>query len=446
MSDFRFPLDRRSLLAAAADVPLAALAVTRSPKRDLSTRLPPINLKVDCGAIGDGVADDTAALARAQSRIARTGQRLVIPAGDYKYSASPNWAIDYLDVVAEGRVNFYYIGTGDALIFDAGVGAQVCCGVRFAFGNPIHIYAPATAHNGIYVRSVHHSILCANVHGCGPSPYAALYVAFAVCTEFQVTVSGNEDGGWYLGAVPAIGYFLSERRPGETTSYCAFPNAVVEAVGIGIYCHATLGNVFVGGTSEGCKQFGVYCDAKAVIDKFIGMDFEVNKTADIYCQGLGIEFISCDTYDAIRLGGNARRCQIVRGNHEHILVNKGAQGCSVENVVYNRRATGGKFVDNGADTTVSNVRNGVAPYPRWGVGTAAFTATVSNATTATLPIKIPDARFSDKAKVTMSASQQGCIVGGYVDRAGSVLATVSNLTGADRTFDVMLTAELERGG
>lgn len=107
------------------------------------------------------------------------------------------------------------------------------------------VEAPATAQDGVFVRGVHHSDLGFNVRGAGAA-YAGIEVKFAVCTTFdRPTVSVNE-GGWYLGAAPAIGLSLLQRNPGETVSYCSFNNPIIEGPAIGIQMTGTLGNSFFG--------------------------------------------------------------------------------------------------------------------------------------------------------------------------------------------------------
>lgn len=399
-------------------------------------------------------ADLATYLASAVTAAAAKQTALKIPAGKYSYSVSPNFAIDYLHIVTHGRVDFYYTGTGDALTFDAGSGAQICSGVRFAVGNPVHIYAPNTAHNGIYVRSVHHSSIWANVHGCGPSPYAALYVAFAVCTEFHVVVSGNEDGGWYGnvggvgGATPGIGYYLTRRGSSpvsETVSFCDF-HSIVEGPAIGIQCNFTLGNNFWG-TSEGCTNYGVLCDSTSNYDKFWGMDFELNTTADIYCSGIGVEFHSCLGDGVANLGSTAKLCEIIGGDYKTILVDTGSIGCTVENAVYNREALGGTFTDAGTDTTVKNVRDGVSPFAQWGTGSATYDpASLADGAGATTTVTVTGAKLGDYASATFSLDLQGITLTAWVSAANTVSVRFQNESGG--TLDLAsgtLRARIKRG-
>jgi hypothetical protein len=387
----------------------------------------------DFGAVGDGVTDDTAAIKAARDYAASSGAAIVFPQGDYKYSVSPNWGVSNLQVIAQGRVRLYYTGTGNALIFDAGTTAgDLVYNVNFGNDNKFHVFATSSALNGVYVRSVHHSYIGVDVHGCGTSS-AGLLVEFAVCTTFNVVVSGNE-GGWYLSAKPYNGYLLDKRLAGETTSYCQFPNPIVEGVTIGINLKNTLGNNFIGGTSEGCSAYGVYADTNALNDKFFGTDFEVNTIADIYCMGDMTEFYGVDTYTIVSFGTTAKRTRLIGGSHESILVDTGATGCSVRDVIYNRRVTGGTFSDFGTGTEISNVRNGVTPYTQFLTGSVTISsASVAYPGTAVETITVSGAKFGDKFTVAGSVSLASFDVTAQVISANTVAVHLTNITGASAT-------------
>lgn len=382
----------------------------------------------DFGAVGDGVADDTAAIQAARDFIAVSKARLEFPAGTYKYSVSPNWAIPDAEVIALGKVVLQYTGVGNALIFDAGpLAGDLVYNMQFGVGNRFHLNAPGTAQNAIYVRSVHHSKIGVNVHGAGAAA-AALRVEFAVVTEFDIVASANE-GGWYLGAKPAIGCYLTERLAGETCSYCYFPNPVIEGVDIGVHLVKTLGNLFVGGTSEGCTSYGVLAEVGALNDRFIGTDFEVNTAADIFCQGLGVEFINCDSYSLAAFGVNARRCKFVGGNYQTVLIDGGALACSALDLVYNRFTSTGTFTDAGTLTELSNVRNASGALLL--TATLAFDpVSIPAAGAITQGVTVAGAVLGDFALCAFSISTAGAVFTAAVVAANSVSVTIQNVSGA----------------
>jgi hypothetical protein len=325
------------------------------------------------GRAGD--LDVTAALQAARDYIAETRKKLIFPAGLYCYSKSPNWAIHHAEIEFEGEVTLRYTGAGNAVIVDAGAAdavthiAGLCYGVKFGWGTRPTVEAPATAGNGFYVRSAHHCKIGGRVRGCGNAS-SGLRVEFAVCSEFDVVVSGNQDA-WYQNAKPLYGYFLSERNAGETTSYCTFVNPVVEGLSIGVYLHATLGNCFFGGTSEACAQYGVYAHTTAAQDKFYGTDFEVNGIADIYDMGTGLVLADCDTYTKLTLGGQSRSATVRGGRHSKIVADVGCARATFRDLTFNRFSDGGTFDDSGADTCISNVSNSGAGWMKGKLDTQA---------------------------------------------------------------------------
>lgn len=423
---------RRNVLAVlAAGIPAVAGSAQSGPapiQRGAAEESRAMVSLRDFGASGNGVADETAALFKARDHCAATGRGLIIPQGDYKYRRSPNWAVTDLVVIAQGRVRFFHVGAGDGFVFDAGAKASnICNNVRFCADNRIHLYGSATTRNGVWGRSVHHSHVGVNVHGCGAA-HAGLHTQFSVCSVWDVVVSANE-GGWHQGNKPGTGYKLDRRLSIETTSYCYFANSIIEGVDIGIHLVSSLGNVFVGGTSEGCSRYGVLVDEGAMWDRFIGMDFEVNGVADIYCSGLGTEFISCDTYDKVFITSAARRCIINGGGHERITIGRGALGCTVTNSVYNRRATGADFSDDGTATEIFNLRNGAPPHTQYLTGSATLGAwSVEPGGTFTVIVAVEGARPGDFFEHSCDAPIGALQSHGHCDTAGRVRIVFRNNT------------------
>ncbi len=400
----------------------------------------------DFGAVGDGVTDDTAAIQAARNYLAAQTDppKLIFPAGIYKYSVSPNWAISNIEVEAQGEVRLLYTGTGNAVIFDAGATAgDLCYNVNFGSPNRFHVDAPTTAANGVYVRSVHHSKLGFNVHGAGSSS-AGLRVEFAVVTQFDVVVSANE-GGWYSAVKPAVGYYLTERLAGETCSYCYFPNPIVEGPTIGIYLNKTLGNVFVGGTSEGCSDYGVYAAPTAQWDRFYGTDFEVNGIADVYCLGAGLEFNNCDSYTLTNFGSGANRCRLIGGEYVSIIFDTGSISCSAANLVYNRFSGAGTITDGGSASEWFNVRNR-AGRMYLTTATGYTPGTIAANSTGVATVSLPGAKVGDFALASFSLSVSGFILNANVTAADTVLVNFSNISGAPQTLAAgILRVRLLRG-
>ena len=239
----------------------------------------------DFGAVGDGTTDDTTALTNARNYIAAqtTPVALIFPAGIYKYSVSPNWAIYDATIQAEGMVRLRYTGTNNAVIIDAG--ATIASKLNINFVGNFIVEATSAAKNGYFVRGIQHSKIQGRVDGCGAT-YSALRVEFCILTEFAVKTSINETGAWYTGAQPAIGIYVTRRDPGELTTACTFINPIVEGVsGDGIVLDYASNNIFIGGASEGNTGSGLSTTANSVANLIEGTDFESNGGSSCYDGG-----------------------------------------------------------------------------------------------------------------------------------------------------------------
>jgi hypothetical protein len=393
-----------------------------------------LNVK-QAGAIAGVFDAPTQTINNAAFQVARdwvaanaTRNQLDYTSGIYAYSVSPNWAIQNAVVAMKGEVRFRYFGTGNAIVMDAGpLAGNLCYNLNWGYGNRPIIECPSTAGHAMYARSVHHSKVGAVVHGAG-STSAGLKTEFAVTTEFDVAVTVNEEG-WYLGSKPAFGYQLDKRLVNETTSYCTFPNPVVEGPDIGCHLVSTLGNIFNGGTFEACSSYGVFAPVGASGDRFIGTDFEANTTADVYALGTGIELISCDTDNQVNFGSTATFCSLRGGRNKSILVDTGSNGCTVADTFYNRSNNGGTMVDGGTASTIRNVRD-AATNIVYLTGRKTFdwpnlvTAAASQTT-----VSVPGAKLGDKAVASMSIPIGNLAMTAVVSAADTVTVTLINLSG-----------------
>lgn len=315
----------------------------------------------DFGAIGDGIADDGAAILAARNYIALSKQTLVFPSGIYKYGIEINWNIPYLRIEIDGEVRFRYTGSGNAFII-ADTALVGLYGL-YVGPRPIIIEAPATAQNGVYIEGVHHSELCFNVRGAGAT-YAGMRINFAVCSSFpNFTVSNNENGGtqgWYLGAKPKYALYLDERNPGETASYCLFENPVLEGTTKGAYLDHAMGNIFIGGTMEGCTEQGAYLTANAFANKWYGTDFEANTVHDIICFGRENQFTDVDTLYLFTFDGTAHDNRVLGGNHSQISLTAATYSNQVGSLVVNRtEGLGGTVTDSGSSNRLYNIRDAI---------------------------------------------------------------------------------------
>lgn len=292
------------------------------------------------------INDDAFQRARDWIAAGATQNHLVFQEGIYGYSVSPNWGIQDAVITAQGEVRLRYFGTGNAVILDTGPTLNT-----FTYNVTMKrfiVECPGTALNGVFIRSIHSSDLGFNVKGAGPTSNGIL-VSFAVCTRFDnCKVSAHEDGAWYLGAQPLNGIRLLERNVGEQVSYCTFINTVLEDMntvgGAGLLLEGTLGNVFIGGTSEE-NYYGILTGTGSIQNRIYGMDMELNSQDDIYDQGQGNEFHGVDCQTHITVAGEALFPKFFGGNYKEILVGAGARYPLFHGVNYNRSAGGG-FTNN----------------------------------------------------------------------------------------------------
>ena len=388
------------------------------------------------GAKGDGTTDDTAALAAANAYLSANSPhvKLVFPAGIYLYSTSPNWAIPNAQIEASGEVRLRYTGTGSAVILDAGSGSQTCFNVTM--GRFI-VECPSTAGDAVFVRSVHHSRLSFDVRGAGAAA-SGLHVQFAVCTSFPDFTCSVNEGGWYAGAIPLNGINLDIRNSGETTSYCLFTNPIIEGPSTGIRLTSTLGNIFIGGTSEGCVTQGLYAAAGAHQDRFIGMDFESNGPSgarvDAFIQGTGIEMVNCDTLSRVEFGTTSNTCSLVGGRHSNVAFDAGSKGNSAVNIKYNRFGDGSTYVDGGTLNQSVGVQDGSTSFG-YLTGSLSYTpGTIAAAASIAAVMTVAGATPSMPIVCSFSSDLKGLTLTAYCKTAGSVTVVFANVTGASQTI------------
>jgi hypothetical protein len=362
-----------------------------------NTSLPLIVSVLNFGAKGDGVTDDTAAITAAVAAIQISGATLVFPSGTYLYSTSPNFAAAGASYLALGTVILQHTGSGNAVLFDGGAVSNLTVNCRFE--GDFRINGNANSTNGLYIRSVHHSFFQFRTMNCATTG-AGMRVDFSVCnTYFMPRVSSNE--GVAFTSKPLYGMLLSQRGAGEGVDYCTFIGTIMEGVPTGIKCDVADGNVFLGGTAEGCSVRGIEETSNCHGNHFINMDLEQNTTDDANCAGVGTTFDGTDSNKLISLTGSS---QVIRGGRHQSITTNGTANI-FEDLRYNRN-TGGTFTDSSlsftakrsvfnsagtidADQAIGTFTNDSAPagiVGEYSTATVASTAAIAltTATTATV--------------------------------------------------------------
>jgi hypothetical protein len=315
----------------------------------------------DFGAVGDDITDDTAAIQAARDYAATRSYagnttQIIWPAGRYKYTASPNWAITGLQMDFQGEVWLINEGSGVSFLFDGGATGTGVYGIQIT-GFP-RIYGDAGTQHGIYLRSIYRSTFDVNVRGAGTA-YSGFYGEWLVSNTINFIMNFNE-GGLY--SVPAYGVTLTARTSdGLQSGWNNFWNPECSGLPVGFYVDGAFGTKVFGGAIQSNTK-GVVVTTNAESTVFYGTDFEVNATNDIEDAGNNSQYVNCDFLKGPRFVSGSRGGKIIGGVMNNIWVDSGAvntllSGCSYDWAL----ASGvGVITDNGTRTRYRDVRNDVS--------------------------------------------------------------------------------------
>ena len=309
----------------------------------------PIYVTDFSGVDPTGGSDSTAGIAAAWAQASSQPRpcKLVFPPGIYEYTASPNFNTSFAEIAFEGQVILNYVGSGNAVVMDAGASGNGIYGLKFGWGNAPIVQAPASAQNGIYFRALLQGCkIGAQVNGAG-TQYAGMRGEFGVGVLFDFTCSNNvqQNQTWF--SKPANGLYLTGRNAGELTSYCKFINPLIEgAASSCAYLDWAQGNVFDGGSLEGSGSVGLFLTANAIKNKAIACDFEANADHDIYCLGSFNEFRGINSDKKTTFDGGAKFNKLIGGTFQDVLCTHATFGNLMDGgMVYNQYATSGLITD-----------------------------------------------------------------------------------------------------
>lgn len=271
--------------------------------------------------------------------------KLVFPAGRYTASVWPNWAMDHVQIVAQGAVYLRNTGTGHTVIVDGGAVSGGVFGFTMGQGNRFRVEGGAASKDGVYGRSIlQGSYLGFQVNGAGTT-YSGMNIEFAVCAVLDIVCSNNVQGfSWY--SRPANGLKLNRRGAGELCSYCWIPNPILEGLSsAGALFDWAQGNVVMGGTMEGCASVGLVMTANAIKNRICYTDFEVNTDHDIYCLGRGNDIVGVTSDNRVTLDGAAVNNKLLSGSYSKIFVTLGTLNNLISDVTYNQANDGSTISD-----------------------------------------------------------------------------------------------------
>lgn len=312
----------------------------------------------DFGATGDGTTDDTTAISNARAYAASAAAagnvvEIVWPAGRYKYTTSPNWAINRLHMRADGEV--WLIGSdGPGFLLDGGSVGDGKYGIKVKGDFLIYAVGASSTH-GVYMRAISKSDLEFNIRGAHSS-YSGLYMEWGVSNTIRLLAGVNE-GGWYPSYTPAKALTLTQRGANEQSSYNVFINCELSGCPTGAYLDASLGNTFFGGAIQANTNYGAQLTLNAWANKFYGTDFEANtNNLDIECDGYENQFFGVDCEDLIKFTANADDNAVFGGTTESLTIDSGAKQTRVIGLLYNR-FNAGSITDNGTRTRFRDIVN-----------------------------------------------------------------------------------------
>lgn len=261
--------------------------------RTVQGRLRDLTTVLDFGAIGDGVTNCTSAFSNYLTYCKANNTPFQIPEGNYLLTAgSINFIASGLTIRGIGKPKLTFTGAGQAFLLDGkaigGAGANYG---GMTIENLIIIGNSLTTvcwHSSGLVRSVVRNVECRN------ATLYAFNILFSVSTHFDcIKYSGNEGG--VQPTKPSYGVHIGKDGVGFYTANCTFTDMIAEDTtsGIGLYIESGNGNIFNGGTSEGCTK-GIVLGSDAKRNTFNGYWMEANSISDAETDGVATAFNNCN--------------------------------------------------------------------------------------------------------------------------------------------------------
>lgn len=306
------------------------------------------------GLVFDGSTDNSEALDDLKDHMASFDYPPVLVFGGesdtLNYSVSPNWAINNLEIIAEGEARLRYTGTDHGFIVDPGSGQHVN-NVRIG---SIILEGTSAMKDGFWARGFSRSrIRGLQVRSAGAA-YAGIRIFHSTLPFLdEVTVTVNAES--WVDQKPAYGIVLGNISNPSVDCVCwgRVRDAAIEGPNVGIYCEEAWGTVFDGGTYEACSSKGLVFSQYSRWNKVSKVGLEANTTSDIEDGGYGNDLIGPDTQTLVHYTSTARYGKVICGSHKSIQIDAGARAIEVmSGTVYNRENDGGTITNNGTDCVI----------------------------------------------------------------------------------------------
>jgi hypothetical protein len=336
----------------------------------------PVNVK-DFGAVGDGIADDTAALQAAFDYAFPLRRPVYIPSGTYLYSSLSEIDESNVTINGDGSNNtvLKFTGTGIALK----VGTQVV-GSEAGFRQGINL-SGFTVEGNVNTSIIVNARLMArsfwndiNVREANPTTGIGFQFDGCQLSSFNYLMCSQDRNS--MTNPPLEGFNINAVNPQGNSTNNVWTNLYAEglwpasanSINIGVRITGGDQNVFIGGSPESCKTYGTLVSSLSKFNTFIGVGWE-NLDAisgDVGDAGTSSRYINCYSSDNFIIQG--RSCVVQGGYFERIQIDNTASRTRVQDVTINNWNTGsGGFVDNGISSFYSNIfdiDSGNFVYPR----------------------------------------------------------------------------------
>ena len=313
-------------------------------------------------AKGDGVTDDASAITAALDAAENAGGGTVyFPAGTYAYATSPNFARRGVNILAERGAVFQHIGAGNAFILDGGSTGPG----QGLFGNKytnITVAGNSNSTNGIFVRAVHHYIFDHPwVKGCSAMG-SGIRCDWNIGGEWRTPRVTVNEASWTT--QPLHGMRFSQRDPGEDCAALVITDPIMEGLNrsgaYGLYFENAFSNTVIGGTSES-NDSGLFLGTGAYNNQFLQFEMEANTVLDVRIEGFLNQFDGLIFQKGILIIGGTANNNLFRGGQGDSITIDNTGGTPNFNrfrdTIYG--TAGGSFTDNGNNTIIDTLRNGV---------------------------------------------------------------------------------------
>lgn len=242
------------------------------------------------GMVGDDATNNDTAIAALRA-VAAQNVKCKIPKGIYRYTTSPNWAVNGLQLVGERGAILKHMGTGVAFNADAGAAAFVY-GLIF---EQLIVQGSTNSTDGFSLAGIAYSTL-RNLEVRSVDT-AAFRIKGNVANLFDTCQVNRSIAGGAFSPVPNFGFYLDNNTAGTFTADCTFINCDAEnfdggTTGVGANFADASGNTWRGGSFETLAT-GLQLSATSRHNHFDTVWMEHNATNDVVDQGTANQFTNC---------------------------------------------------------------------------------------------------------------------------------------------------------